>query len=340
MFEKRPPQQGWLIAPAYGHYDWNLSWKLPREGQGCISFEARARNSIYVAISEHCSDSQRSCMYEIIIGGWGNTTSVIQKHHGKEKEVLICCSVAAGLTHPEGINRLWVSIDERTSMIQVGRGEPAQDVIAVFRDRRFLSKVQNVSFTSMDNPVAYSNAVITDAKHLPPLLYTYRLSEKMLQSVVNDKWAMTAKFYGYYTWAQRWMLPRPGRGILSFLAESELCIDIHVAISSHPYTMDPMYEIVVGGWTGTVNVLRKQSQGPPVCKVENDRDTFNPGINQFWVLIDDRTGTIQVGQGEPLHDMFLIYKDAAFLSEAQYCTFTTWGTPVTYSSVEITAVLD
>lgn len=330
------PQQEWLIAPAYGHYHWTRSWKLPREGQGIISFEILCRNSVHVAISATRNDPFRSCMYEIIIGSWENTTSVIQRYSGRGAEK--CCSFAAELTHPQGLNRLWVSIDHETSLIQVGRGKPCQEVIAIYRDSSFLSTVQNVSFTSSDTPVTYSSVVITGVEHIPPLLNTYRLSEKMFKPVANGKWVMAAKFYGDYTWAQHWMLPRAGRGIFSFVAE-ESCHEVYVAISARPYTMDPMYEIVIGGYNKRLTVLRKRSQGSVVCQTHTDHLITSP-VNQFWVLIDDRTGTIRLGRGEPGQDMFFLYKDTDFLLEAQYCTFTNYHIPVTFSNVAITAILD
>lgn len=268
-------------------------------------------------------------MYEIFIGWSGKTISVMQK--SSDGGTMMCCSVAAGLTHPEGVNRLWLSIDDTTSVIQVGRGDPWQDIIITYTDPCFLSAVQFVTFTSWDTSATYSNVTITGIEHVPPVLPT---SVKISQPVdLNGKWEMAAKLHGQYTWTQHWRLPRAGRGILTFVGSSSG--EFYVAISSRPCTMDPMYEVFFN-WRSGRTELRKRSQGSVVCQVD-----LPHGLPQkIWVVIDERTGTIQIGLGEPCQDMFFIYKDACFLSEVQYFTFTTGDCSASFSNVAVADVLD
>lgn len=176
--------------------------------------------------------------------------------------------------------------------------------------------------------------IITDIEVQPiPVLDSLRLSEKVDQQVLNDAWAISP-VHGHYSWAQYWMLPKPGRGILSFTAEGSR--DIHLAISDRPHTKDPMYEIIFG-WLETNTMIRKKIEGELVCMVDTELTSL---VRHVWVSLDDRSGIIQVGQGEPGRDMYCIYKDPAFLLDAQYFSFTTIGTPVTYSNVAVTAILD
>ncbi|KAG0627724.1 hypothetical protein M758_2G223400 [Ceratodon purpureus] len=322
----------WLIEPAYGLYSWVHSWKLPREGQGIISFVAQGTNDIHMAISEQLHS--RHPMYEIVIGGRMNTATAIRRTRG---DIEVTC-VAAGLINPGAPNRLWVSIDARTSMIQVGRGEPSQDVIAIYRDTGFYSGVRHVSFTTNDTQITYSNVVIADLEQPTPVLDTYELSEKVYKQVLNDAWAIVRPVHGHYSWAQYWLLPSPGRGILSFTVEGS--VDIHVAISARPHDMNPMYEINFGNWDNNRTLIRRNVMGPlgPIqCGVEYGGMV---SVNHLWVLLDARSGIIQLGRGEPGQNMYCIYKDPAFLSEAQYFSFSTLHSPATFSNVAVTQILE
>jgi len=84
-------------------------------------------------------------MYEVVIGGWGNTATAIRR----TRVSMEVCRVAAGLTNPRGANRLWVSVDATTSMIKVGRGDPGEEVFAIYRDRHFYSGIKYISFTTL-----------------------------------------------------------------------------------------------------------------------------------------------------------------------------------------------
>jgi hypothetical protein len=280
-----------------------------------------------MAISEQ--PHSRHPMYEIIIGGWLNTSSAIRRTRA-DREVSF---VAAGLLHPGAANPLWVSVDSTTSTIQIGRGAPFQDVIAIYRDPAFYSGTQYISFTTHDTQITYSNVVITDVQQ--PTLDPHILSEKVDQEVLTGAWRIIPIF-GHYSWAQYWMLPQPGRGVLSFTAEGEK--DIHVAISARPHNMEPMYEINFGASANNRTLIRRKLGGHIQCGV--DFGGLTSPVNHLWVSMDDRSGIIQLGQGAPGQNMYCIYKDPAFISEARYFSFTTMGTPVIFSNIAVTAILD
>lgn len=286
-----------------------------------------------MAISEQ--RHSRHPMYEIVIGGWKNTASAIRK----TRNDIEASFVAAGLTHPGAQNHLWVSVDATTSIIQIGRGEPGEDVIAIYKDPYFFSGIQHISFTTYDTQITYSNVVITDMDQPTPVLEEYKLSEMVYQPVLNGAWVI-APVHGHYSWAQHWMLPRPGRGMVSFTAEGSK--DVHVAISARPQSVNPMYEINFGNWENCRTLIRRNVMGPlgPIqCGVEYGGMSSVIG-NQLWVSLDNRSGIIQLGRGEPGQNMFCIYKDPAFLSEARYFSFTTLYHPVTFSNVAVADILD
>lgn len=84
-------------------------------------------------------------------------------------------------------------------------------------------------------------------------------------------------------------------------------------------------------------MIRKKIGGELQCAVDTKVTSV---IRHVWVSLDDRSGIIQIGHGEPGENMYCIYKDPAFLSNAKYFSFTTMDTPVIYSNVAVTTILD
>ncbi|KAG0555310.1 hypothetical protein KC19_12G159600 [Ceratodon purpureus] len=171
-------------------------------------------------------------------------------------------------------------------------------------------------------------------KHITNLLIESMVSEsKFLEPVVLPP------MRGLYNWGQHFELPEQGRGCVSFTADTSN--DVHVAISTYPESMDPMYEVVVGGWTNTTSVVRRRSQGPILCTVPVGLKKPVPdAVDNLWVSIDKNTQLIQVGRGsQPSSEsLFCIYKDPQFLCKAQYICFTTWDAPATYSNIKVSAI--
>jgi hypothetical protein len=323
-------QQEWIIEPTPGPiFYWKYSWRLPRQGRGIISFAAQGNKDVQVAISEACQSLDD--MYQINIGGWENTMSSI----GRRYQGPIAVAVAATLAYPDAINRLWISIDDRTSTIQVGRGEPCQDVFATFKDDSFFANVQYVSFSSHITPVTFSNVVIAEVEHVQNLVDSYALSPWTDQEDLNGNWTVVP-LHGHYNWARFWKLPRPGKGAISFAAEG---IDVYIAISVEPHAKMPVYEILIGGWKNSQIIIRKHKQERPSLWTDNSLVEF-PSC-QYWVLIDEHRCIIQIGRGlEPCQDMFCTYNDPDFLLGAQYVTFTTSKVRIVYSNVAITEIVD
>lgn len=146
--------------------------------------------------------------------------------------------------------------------------------------------------------------------------------------------------HGFYDWdARRFELPEPGRGCVSFTADTSN--DVHVAVSARPESMDPMYEVVVGGWSNTTSVVRRRSQGPLLCTAPVGlKKPLPDSVEDLWLSVDKKTQLIQVGRGtEPsLESLLCIYKDPQFLRDAQYICFTSWDAPATYSNIKLSAL--
>jgi hypothetical protein len=135
---------------------WSSHWQLPQPSHGAVVFEAKARNDIYIVLSRSMhSPPQRlgpcSSAYEICIGGWNNTTSLIRR--GAQGSTII----ESGCTLPSrNFTKWWVSVNRSTCRIAVGLGSvPGVNVQFWAWDDKFISDLNFFSFSSWDASVEF-----------------------------------------------------------------------------------------------------------------------------------------------------------------------------------------
>lgn len=324
-----------LIQPTDAKFDWSRNYKLSSAGQGFVLFSAETSNDVHVAISPRPETMDPH--YHIIIGGQLNTMSAIRR--GRNAENL--CRAPTGLINPHtgGLNQFWVSINAKTQLIQVGRGNQPDlgSVICIHKDINFIHEAQYVCFTSWNVPVIYSNISVAS---LPDTVNRQPLNKRELGIIAGEPSDLRildlGPMRGVYNWAQHYQLPKHGQGFVSFAAKGSN--DVHVAISPEPRSMDPMYEIVIGGWRNTRSVIRRRSQGPALCTVAAGLvEPQSDSPNYLWVSIDKKARLIQVGRGKQpdLPSVFCVYKDLDFIRRAQYICFSSWNASVTYSDISV-----
>lgn len=320
------------MPPRYGEFMSHQcdSWKLPRAGRGIISFTAEGGLGVSIEIA----DPNGLDRYQILIG----RSTCIRRFSppGLMADVSV---VVKDFLHRKLPNQLWVSMDERTSIIQVGRGElPGQDhIISHYMDPEFFPQVQRVSFTTHDVPITYSNISFMDVdQHMYDL--SYRLPDELyFEAVMDGEWTIV-DLGGLYSWARYWKLPSIGRGVLRFEVNN-VSVWYQIAISACPSTMDPMYEINIQRGFEEVAIIRRSAGGQISCQVSRCPEIR--GANRCWVSIDEETMMIQIGAGDSCQaNTFCSWKDPDFLSDSLYFTFTTThseGT-ITFSNVSVAAL--
>jgi len=149
---------------------WSSQWQLPQASHGAIVFEAKARNDIYVVFSRSMhSPPQRlgpfSPAYEICIGGWNNTKSLIRR--GAQGAVMI----DSDCTLPSrDFTKWWVSVNRNTCRIAVGLGAvPGLNVQFWAWDEKFVTDLKFFSFSCWDAAVEFrSIGTCAVAARAPP----------------------------------------------------------------------------------------------------------------------------------------------------------------------------
>ncbi len=135
----------------------------------------------------------------------------------------------------------------------------------------------------------------------------------------------------YTSWADKWQLPTAGKAAVLFKASARN--DIHIAFADAAKTMDPMYEIVIGGWDNTKCAIRRRSQGSPIH--ETAGAIRKPGLAaDYWAMVDKDKGVIAAGYGNVVGQNVIIEtRDANFLGNVRFFALSSWNTPIEYTDV-------
>ena len=140
---------------------WSDSWKLPVVNQGTILFEAKTapsndEKSIVVGFKDPNPDLS-TASHSVIIGGWRNTRSAIQK--GAES-VSYNVTPSAQVPGDDQFHPYWISVDGTT--ISYGKGAvPNMNMIGTWTSPDTLN-ISQFSLSSYSNVTEYRNIKVVE----------------------------------------------------------------------------------------------------------------------------------------------------------------------------------
>ncbi|XP_013188721.2 uncharacterized protein LOC106133515 isoform X1 [Amyelois transitella] len=230
----------------------NLQYQFFPVAHGSVTFKVRAANDAHIALTMGPQESDP--MYEVFIGGWGNTKSVIRRNRTKPDKVEI---ETPQILNGGEFRGFWVRWDG--GIISAGRENEVIPFISWTDPEPF-----PIGFVGVCTGWGASG--------------TWKIEEGA-EFDTPDK--LDYKFGPVAT------------GLLEF--EYRGPHNCHVFLGSAPGEVNPMYEVILGGWENTQSVIRN-------CRQKPDKVTLpTPGImnpNEFKkFLIEWKCGRLLVRQG-------------------------------------------
>uniref|UniRef100_A0A1I8MIG9 Farnesoic acid O-methyl transferase domain-containing protein n=1 Tax=Musca domestica TaxID=7370 RepID=A0A1I8MIG9_MUSDO len=267
-FVKTPNEKKYKYYPAHGEM---------------FAFYVCCANDCHVSLSNHADGVKP--LYEIAIGGWANTKSIIRLI-GKEPDLV--AAQTPDICSPHEMRGFWVRWDY--NCIQVGRKGEAVAFMS-YHDKN-LFPINYVGICTAYGStgtwfVGENTFEVSSVPVIPNMLADNSKLHKL--NTPNEK---RYRFYSVH-----------GN---SFLFKVKCANDCHVALSSNNEERLPLYEIVLGGWANTKSVIRKNYKTPDLVEVQTPQIVNVNVWRTFWLCWQDNV--IQVGrEGESLP--FMTYKD-------------------------------
>ncbi|KAL0851414.1 hypothetical protein ABMA28_007224 [Loxostege sticticalis] len=230
----------------------NLQYHFFPVSHGSVQFKVRTANDAHLALTMGPQESDP--MYEVFIGGWGNTKSVIRRNRTKPDKVEVDTPQILNSGEFRGF---WVRWDG--GVVSAGR------------------EGELIPFMSWTDPEPFPVAFVGVCTGWGAT-GTWKI-EDGAEFDTPDK--LEYKF------------GPAAAGSLEF--EYRGPHNAHLCLTSAAAEVDPMYEIILGGWENTQSVIR-------YCRQKPDKVTLpTPGImhpNEFRkFLIEWRCGRVMVRDG-------------------------------------------
>ncbi|XP_045779497.1 uncharacterized protein LOC123877031 isoform X1 [Maniola jurtina] len=232
--------------------DDNLQYQFFPVSSGSVQFKIRAPNDAHIALTMGPQESDP--MYEVFIGGWGNTKSVIRRNRTKPEKVEI---ETPYILNPGEFRGFWVRWDG--GVVSAGREGEAIPFISWADPEPF-----PVNFVGVCTGWGATGTwkIEDGAEFNTPDKLEYKFGPVAAGS-------LELEYRGPH--------------------------NCHICLTPAPGEVDPMYEIILGGWENSQSVIRH-------CRQKPDKVTVpTPGImnpNEFKkFLIEWRCGRLTVRDG-------------------------------------------
>ncbi|XP_022117422.1 uncharacterized protein LOC110994849 isoform X1 [Pieris rapae] len=259
--------------------DDNLQYQFFPVSSGSVQFKVRTANDAHIALTMGPQESDP--MYEIFIGGWGNTKSVIRRNRTKPDKVEI---ETPGIVNGGEFRGFWVRWDG--GIVSAGREGEAIPFISWSDPEPF-----PVAFVGVCTGWGATGTwkIEDGAEFDTPDKLEYKFGPVAAGSIEFD-------FLGPH--------------------------NCHVCLTTAPAEVEPIYEIILGGWENSQSVIRYCKQKPEKVTVPT------PGLmnaNDFKkFIIEWRCGRLTVRDGRS-GEVIMNWVDPAPFPVTHFGVRTGWG---------------
>ncbi|XP_071084712.1 uncharacterized protein [Haliotis cracherodii] len=261
-------------------------------GATSFTFKVRASNDAHLALLRDDGVTDQN-IYEVVIGGWGNTQSVIRTGMQHANRVTVRHTPLSASKFRD----FWISWEN--GVISVGAG----------------TEVGVGRFMSWRDPSPHTVRFIAVSTGWGSTgLWQF---ERILPLVCLE----TANDYHYHSLHDRGFHLN---GRTSFTFWVKTTNDAHIALLRNKGDYDQnMYEIVIGGWRNTQSVIRDRKQGRNLARARHAPLSGNKHL-PFWISFSD--GTIAVGAGTEVgRRQFMSWRDPSPTLISYVGVATGWG---------------
>jgi len=296
-----------------GVYTWKSEWKLPAQNKGIVTFTANAINDIFIGLGSEAPKTSGSFVYELNVGGWKNTRTVIRKN---SNDAVIASFDTTKIANPGTPSSYWFLFDNGRMMLGKGT-KPGKGILLDWTDSS-PSPVQYVSFANLNTPITFSNIAIK------PL-------EDTLHNQLAPQYIATGHKEGVFTtWKQEWKLPTPDSGTVTFnaLAPNSLYIALHTSpITSE--TTRPNYYLVIDNQSHQTTLVT--DNGVQAILYSKQIITDGATAQPYWFSYNK--GALTFGKGNSGSNKIFEYTIQNPRTNLSYISFSNAAVPVIYTKI-------
>jgi hypothetical protein len=139
---------------------------------------------------------------------------------------------------------------------------------------------------------------------------------------------------GKATWNTKdWILPKQGKGVITFSTTPGTLSDIIVALRSTSAQKSSFYQIVIGGNKNKKSFIRKKQSSKPVSRIILGKQIDSSQEQYWWIILD--SGLFRIGSGIiPGQNEIIRYHNESSMDLSQI-GFSNSTTPIFYENIKI-----
>ncbi|XP_063442458.1 uncharacterized protein LOC134722762 [Mytilus trossulus] len=230
-----------------------------------ISFKVKANNDAHIALMS--SNNPNDPLYEIVLGGWGNTHSVIRDRKQGARQLAVYPGQVLNANEFRTFTIKWSNARIRVE-------DESGKKLMEWTDTTNPYTIRNIGICTGWGSIGIWSFPCQDCQ--VPIIKTPNLY-RYIPLTDNDI-----------------AMGNPVRQSIRFKVKANN--DAHVALMSSNNPNDPLYEIVLGGWGNTQSVIRDRKQGRQLAVYRgqvlnsNEFRTFTIKWSNARIRVEDESG--------------------------------------------------
>jgi hypothetical protein len=289
------------VPNAFVYHD--AGFHLSQSVKKSLVFEGMAARNIFIALTQHREYLDTNKAYEVLIGGWSDTKSTLRKNRF-EGLPLLSSSTAADMLDANSNRPFWLSwID---GFIRFGRGSVVgENVVLEYKDAQPMP-VNWLALAGYDVP---GNVT----------LHKEVVSQDIIQVSIPPR---------YEYWDVEGLDLSHRQSIVIDITAKQ---NVFIALCSYRFTYEAnrFYSFLLGAWTNTVSVFRKDLHGvgPELVNTSTVGILNETNFTTFWLSWIG--GRVRLGKGAIVGENSVMeYQDTNPIP-VKYLAFAGWDYPGT-----------